>query len=277
MEQRRIGTSDLLVSVIGMGCNNFSRVGSATESYEGSEKVIHAAVDAGITFFDGADIYGVPQGRSEEFLGRALEGRRDQVVLATKFGHSRSEVSGGADWGPFGGATYVRNAVEGSLRRLRTDRIDLLQMHEPDPGTPIAETLGVLTELVQAGKVRHVGHSNFTPAQIREADAVSAEHGFVRFVSAQDEYSLLRRGVEAEVLPAVTELGLGFFPFYPLGAGLLTGKYAAGAGQGRSASATAPSSPVSTGSSWTPTAPCATRPVSPRCRPRSAGCCPARR
>ncbi|MFV0407214.1 MAG: aldo/keto reductase [Propioniciclava sp.] len=233
MEQRRIGDSDLYVSVIGMGCNNFSRPGSPTEDYPGSERVIHAAVDAGITFFDGADIYGTPQGRSEEYLGRALAGRRDQVVLSTKFGHFRSDLSGGEDWGPQGGARYVRNAVEGSLRRLGTETIDLLQLHWPDESTPIAETLAALTELVAAGKVRAVGHSNFSAAMMRAADEASQQHGFVRFVSAQNEYSLLQRAVEAGALAAADQLGLGFFPFYPLAAGLLTGKYSATAGEGR--------------------------------------------
>ncbi len=238
MEQRSIGSSDLVVSTVGLGCNNFSRPGTATESREGSIAVIHAAIDAGITFLDGADIYGNPPGRSEEFIGEALAGRRDQVVLATKFGHANSAMPGGEEHGPKGGRRYLRWAVDNSLRRLRTDRIDLLQMHTPDPSTPIGETLAALTELVDEGKVRHVGHSNFTAEMILEADAVSRENGFVSFVSAQNNYSLVNRAVEREVLPAVVDLGLGFFPYFPLAAGLLTGKYTQGGDeQGRLRSA----------------------------------------
>ncbi|MFV0452310.1 MAG: aldo/keto reductase [Propioniciclava sp.] len=233
MEQRTVGNSDLVVSLIGMGCNNFSRAGSATETYEGSARVIHAAVDAGITFFDGADIYGSVQGRSEEYLGRALAGRRDAVVLSTKFGYPTSQLSGEQDWGPRGSATYVRKAVEASLRRLNTDTIDLLQFHHPDPETPIGVTLAALTALVEEGKVRYIGQSNFTAAQTREADRVSRENGFARFISAQNEYSLLERSPEAGLLGAVADLGMGFFPYYPLAAGLLTGKYSPSGGEGR--------------------------------------------
>lgn len=238
MEQRSIGSSDLVISTVGLGCNNFSRPGTATETLDGSIAVIHAAIDAGITFLDGADIYGSPSGTSEEFIGKALAGRRDQVVLATKFGHGHSALPGGDEHGPKGGRRYLRWAVGHSLRRLRTDRIDLLQMHTPDHDTPIGETLAALTELVEEGKVRYVGHSNFTAAMAREADAVARENGFVRFVSAQNGYSLMNRAVERDIMPAAVELGLGFFPYFPLAAGLLTGKYTqGGVEQGRLRSA----------------------------------------
>lgn len=233
MELRQLGDSDLMVSAVGMGCNNFSRPQTATETLDGSSAVIWAAIEAGINFFDGADIYGNPPGRSEEFLGEALRGRRDEVVLSTKFGNVDFEVYPDLDLGPKGAERYLRHAVENSLQRLQTDRIDLLQMHSPDPVTPIAETLRVLTDLVAEGKVRHVGNSNFTPAQIVAADEASRANGFVRFVSAQNEYSLVNRQVEADLLPTLNELGLGFFPFFPLFNGLLTGKYTADGGQGR--------------------------------------------
>lgn len=233
IEPRTLGTSDLVVPAIGMGCNNFSRIGTATQTQEGSTAVIHAAIDHGIAFFDGADIYGSEPGLSETFMGVGLEGRRDEVVLATKFGHAGVTMPGSEDWGPKGGARYIRNAVEASLTRLRTDRIDLLQMHTPDPSTPIGETLAALTDLVAEGKVRYVGNSNFSAAELREADRVARENGFVPFVSAQDEYSLLARGVEDDVLPAVRELGLGFLPYFPLYNGLLTGKYTRSGGEGR--------------------------------------------
>ncbi len=233
MEYRTVGNSDLVVSAIGLGCNNFSRPKTATATQEGSTAVIHAAIDAGITFLDGADIYGAEPGLSETFMGVALAGRRDQVVLATKFGHADYSAAGAADWGPKGARPYIRKAVEASLRRLRTDRIDLLQMHTPDPQTPIAETLAALTELVSEGVVRYIGNSNFTAAQIREADQVAVDNGFARFVSVQDEYSLLERRIEEDILPAAVDLGLGVFPYFPLFNGLLTGKYQRDGGSGR--------------------------------------------
>ena len=234
MESRTVGTSDLVVSVVGMGCNNFSRPRTDTETQQGSTAVIRAAVDAGITFFDGADIYGSEPGRSEEFMGVALEGIRDQVVLATKFGHRGVTFPGSEGWGAKGAERYIRSAVEGSLRRLRTDRIDLLQMHTPDEATQIEETLAALTHLVEEGKVRHIGHSNFDAAQATEAAAVSQRDGLARFVSAQNEYSLIERGVESDLLPVARDLGLGVFPYFPLANGLLTGKYTrGGGGEGR--------------------------------------------
>lgn len=210
MERRRIGA--LEVSAVGIGCNNFGwRIDA-----EQTARVVDAALGAGIDFFDTADMYG--QGRSEEFLGRALGPRRSRVIVATKFGHPRSELRGGHPH-------VVRQAAEDSLRRLGTDYIDLYQMHRPDPDVPVAETLGALEELVRAGKVREIGSSNFSAEQIRQADAAAGEH---RFVSVQNDYSLLQREPEAEVLPECERLGLAFLPFFPLASGLLTGKYRKG-------------------------------------------------
>ena len=213
METRRIGS--LTVSLAGLGCNNFgSRLDEAA-----TREVVSAALDAGITFFDTADIYGGT--KSEEFLGRALAGRRDRVVIATKFGHEVSAEKKGAH------PSYVRRAVEDSLRRLGTDRIDLYQLHRPDPDVPIAVTLGALDELVRAGKVVEIGCSNFSVEQIREAeDAV--QPGAARFVSVQNEYSLLHRGPEHGVLDECERLGLAFLPYFPLASGMLTGKYRKG-------------------------------------------------
>lgn len=233
MEQRRLGDSDLMVSAVGLGGNNFSRRNTASETLAGSVAVIHAAIDAGINFIDGADIYGSVIGRSEEYIAEAIRGRRDQVVLATKFGFDGTAAYPDLDLGPRGGERYIRHAVEQSLRRLRTDRIDLLQMHSPDPDTPVGETLRVLSDLVAEGKVRFVGNSNFSAEQLRQADQVARADGLVRFVSAQNEYSLLSREVERAILPTANQLGLGFLPYFPLYNGLLTGKYTAGSGEGR--------------------------------------------
>jgi aryl-alcohol dehydrogenase-like predicted oxidoreductase len=210
MDTRRIGS--LTVSLAGLGCNNF---GSRLDE-SATREVVHAALDAGITFFDTADIYGGT--RSEEFLGRALAGRRDRVVIATKFGHEVSAEKKGAD------PAYVRRAVEDSLHRLGTDRIDLYQLHRPDPKVPIADTLEVLDELVRAGKVVEIGCSNFSVEQIREAEG-AATPGAARFVSVQNEYSLLHREPEGGVLAECERLGLAFLPFFPLASGMLTGKY----------------------------------------------------
>ncbi|HXO19285.1 MAG TPA: aldo/keto reductase [Thermoanaerobaculia bacterium] len=213
METRQIGS--LTVSLVGLGCNNF---GGRLDA-EGTRKVVHAALDAGITFLDTADIYGGT--KSEEFMGRALAGRRHDVVLATKFGMKVDDRRKGAK------PAYVRQALDDSLRRLSTDRIDLYQLHQPDPETPIAHTLAALDEAVKSGKVREIGCSNFTAAQIREAQA-AVKDGSARFVSVQNEYSLLHREPEREVLAECERQGLAFLPFFPLASGLLTGKYRRG-------------------------------------------------
>jgi aryl-alcohol dehydrogenase-like predicted oxidoreductase len=213
MQTRRIGS--LTVSVVGLGCNNF---GGRLDA-DGTAKAVHAAIDAGINFFDTADIYGGT--KSEEFLGRALQGRRDGVLIATKFGGKIDDERKGVR------PDYVRQAAEDSLRRLGTNRIDLYQLHMPDPDVPIADTLGAMNELVRAGKVREIGCSNFSVAQIHEAEgAVPA--GGKRFASVQNHYSLFHRDPEREVLPECERLGLAFLPYFPLANGLLTGKYRKG-------------------------------------------------
>lgn len=215
MKRRRIGS--LEVSVVGLGCNNFG----PRLDYEASAAVVHAALDAGIDFFDTADTYG--KGASEEFLGRALGPRRDQVLIASKFGMKMDEQRRGAR------PEYVRQAAEDSLRRLGTDHIDLYQLHTPDPDVPIADTLGALNELVQAGKVREIGCSNFSVEQIDEAEAAAEARGTARFVGVQNQYSLLHREPERGVLAECERLGIAFIPFFPLASGLLTGKYHKGA------------------------------------------------
>jgi len=217
---RQLGRSGPTVSVVGLGCTNF---GKRTD-LEQTRAVVHAALDAGVTLFDTADIYG-GQGASEELLGRVLGGRWDGVVLATKFG---ADMGGAVapESVPRGSRRYVKAAVEGSLRRLRAEQIDLYQLHEPDPRTPIEETLAALDDLVRAGTVRHVGSSNLAAWQIVDADWTARTTGTSAFVSAQNEYSLLHREVEADVVPACEHLGLGLLPYFPLAAGLLTGKYA---------------------------------------------------
>jgi aryl-alcohol dehydrogenase-like predicted oxidoreductase len=214
MELRNIGS--LEVSVVGLGCNNFGwRIDAAA-----TKSVVDAALESGINFFDTADVYGT--GQSEEFLGKALGARRNQVLIATKFGLPMDEKRKGAK------PAYIRQAVEDSLRRLGTDHIDLYQLHRPDPETPLAETLGALDELVKAGKVREIGCSNFTAAQLREArDAVRP--GAARFVSLQNHYSLLHREPEQDgVLEECRKMGMAFLPYFPLENGLLTGKYRRG-------------------------------------------------
>ena len=214
---RPLGDSGLQVSVVGLGCNNFGR----RVDVAGTRRVVDAALDHGVTFLDTADIYGARP--SESFLGEVLEGRRDQIVLATKFG-----MDMGDGRGPRGSRDYITQAVEASLRRLRTDVIDYYWYHQPDGVTPIAETLGALDELVTAGKVRAIGASNFSAAELDEADAAAREHGLTRFTAVQNEYSLLVRDAESDVLPACERLGLAFVPFFPLASGLLTGKYRRG-------------------------------------------------
>ena len=221
MTYRQLGDSGLTVSTVGLGCNNFGRRLDA----EATATVVGAALDAGITLFDTADIYGV--GASEELLGRALGRERKNVVVATKFGMDMQGANG-PDWGARGSRRYIRKAVEASLRRLGTDWIDLYQYHRPDPVTPLEETLAALHELVVEGKVRYIGSSNFAGWQVVEADWVSRSGGLTWFVSAQNEYSLLQRDVEDEVVPACEHVGVGLLPFFPLASGLLTGKYRRG-------------------------------------------------
>ena len=218
METRRIGS--LEVTVVGLGCNNLG----GRLDLAGSRAVVDAALDAGIHFFDTADTYG--DTHSEEFLGQALLGKREKVVLATKFGMAIDEHRKGAR------PDYVRRAAEDSLRRLRTDRIDLYQLHQPDPQTPIGDTLAALDELVRRGKVREIGCSNFSSEQLRDAEA-AVRGGAARFVSIQNEFSLLHREPEREVLPECERLGLAFLPYFPLASGVLTGKYASGRPSGK--------------------------------------------
>ncbi|MCM3576840.1 aldo/keto reductase [Micrococcus luteus] len=227
MRHTRLGRSGLTVSVVGLGCNNLGRPGTATLEQAGTDAVVHAALDAGITFFDVADVYGAEPGLSEERLGRALGARRDEVVIGTKFGMDMGGVAGD-DGGARGSRRYIVRAVEDSLRRLGTDWIDLYQFHTPDPATPIEETLRALDDLVRAGKVRYVGHSNRAGWQIAQAEYVARELGVERFVSAQNHYNLLDRRAELEVAPAAAEFGLGVLPYFPLANGLLTGKYSQG-------------------------------------------------
>jgi aryl-alcohol dehydrogenase-like predicted oxidoreductase len=219
MRYRSLGNSGLVVSVTGLGCNNFGR----RLNVEDTRAVVDAALGAGVTLFDTADVYG-GGGRSEEILGEVLTGRRDQVVLATKFGAQNTDMGYGAAAGAKGGRAYIRRAVEASLRRLRTDYIDLYQIHQPDPGTPVEETLTALGELVTEGKVRYLGHSNFSGWQIAEAAATARTLGVAPFISAQNHWSLLERDAEAEVTPASVHFGLGVLPYFPLANGLLTGK-----------------------------------------------------
>jgi aryl-alcohol dehydrogenase-like predicted oxidoreductase len=218
MRTRRLGSSDLEVTVVGLGCNNFGgRIGE-----ESSRAVIDAALEAGVTFFDTADIYG-NKGGSEEIIGRALAGRRDRVVLGTKFGHDLGDGETAR-----GARPYIRKAVEASLRRLRTDWIDLYQYHRPDGVTPVEETLAALDELVREGTVRAIGSSNFTAQMVEEAQTVAAERGSTPFVSEQSQYSWLHLEAEDELLPTCERLGVGFIPYFPLASGLLTGKYRRG-------------------------------------------------
>ena len=225
MRYRPLGNSGLVVSVVGLGCNNFGRRLDVAQT----RAVVDAAIDSGVTLLDTADIYG-GAGRSEELLGEALAGRRDQVVLATKFGSQPADMGYGSAAGAKGGRAYIRRAVEHSLRRLRTDYIDLYQIHTPDPVTPVEETLTALSELVQAGLVRYIGHSNFSAVQIAAAAAAARELGTAPFISAQNHWSLLERQAELEVVPTAIEYGLGVLPFFPLANGLLTGKVRRGSG-----------------------------------------------
>jgi aryl-alcohol dehydrogenase-like predicted oxidoreductase len=216
VKQRNLGKSGLLVSVVGLGCNNFGmRI-----DLEASRKVVHKALDAGITLLDTADIYG-NKGGSEDFLGQILGSRRKDIVLATKFAMPMDEA------GTLKGASrrYIMRAVEDSLRRLRTDWIDLYQQHQADPLTPIEETLRALDDLVRQGKVRYIGCSNLPAWQVVEAQWTAKHHNLNAFVSCQDEYSLVVRDIEKDLVPAMQAYNLGLLPFFPLASGLLTGKY----------------------------------------------------
>lgn len=219
MEYRHLGRSGLEVSVVGLGCNNFGM----RCDYDQSERVVNHALDAGITLLDTADVYG-GQGKSEEFLGKILKGKRENVVIATKFASKMGEGPHKAG----GSRKYIINAVEDSLRRLQTDYIDLYQMHRPDPTTPIEETLRALDDLVTAGKVRYIGSSNFNGWQTAEAHYIAQQRGYTPFISAQNEYNLLDRRIETELVPACNKYGLQILPFFPLASGFLTGKYRQG-------------------------------------------------
>jgi aryl-alcohol dehydrogenase-like predicted oxidoreductase len=217
LEQRSIGRSGLRVSLVGLGCNNLGQ----RIDFPASQAVVHKALDLGITLFDTADTYRVPTAGSEEYLGQILGTRRKDIVLATKFGNpmDKAGVKRGAS------RRYVMSAVEDSLRRLGTDWIDLLQVHRPDPLTPIEETLRTLDDLIRQGKVRYIGCSNYAPWQVVEALWTSRQSGVAPFISCQDEYSLLMRRVEQEKIPMMRAYGVGLLPYYPLASGLLTGKY----------------------------------------------------
>jgi aryl-alcohol dehydrogenase-like predicted oxidoreductase len=219
MQHRTLGRSGLEVSLVGLGCNNFG----GRIDLERTRSVVDKAIGLGITFFDTADVYG-GDGKSEEFLGATLGERRKGIVLATKFGKMGDAVAGTR-----GTRAYIVKATEASLRRLRTDWIDVYYMHEPDPETPIEETLRALDELTKSGKIRHAAASNFSAAQLDEAVAAAKRLGVAGFVATQDEYSLLVRGIEKELLPAIVRHGLGLVPYFPLASGVLTGKYRKGA------------------------------------------------
>lgn len=219
MEYRSLGNSGLKVSLVGIGCNNF---GNRCDQQQ-TAKIVHCALDQGINFFDTADMYG--GGLSEEFLGLAIGDRaREDVIIASKFGNSMGK--GGLKRGA--SRRYIMNAVDDSLRRLGTDYIDLYQQHIPDSETSIEETLRALDDLVRSGKVRYIGHSNFSGWQVSDAHWTAKHHGLNQFVTAQNLYSLLDRRIENEVLPACEKYGVGMLPFFPLASGLLTGKYKRG-------------------------------------------------
>jgi aryl-alcohol dehydrogenase-like predicted oxidoreductase len=220
MQKRKLGSSALELSVVGLGANNF---GGRIE-FEATARVVHRAIALGVNFIDTADSYG-NRGGSEEQLGRILGEKRKEIVLATKFGMPMDDV------GRQRGASrrYIMQAVEASLRRLKTDWIDLYQLHRPDPDTPIEETLRALDDLVRAGKVRFIGCSNLSATQLTDGQAVSRRHGLAAFVSAQDEYSLLKRDIERDLIPAVKAQHMSVLPYFPLASGLLSGKYRRGA------------------------------------------------
>jgi aryl-alcohol dehydrogenase-like predicted oxidoreductase len=222
LDSRRLGRSELEVSVVGLGCNQLGR----KVDQKGTTRLLDACEELGMTLLDTADVYG-GGGVSESLLGGALAGRRDKYVVATKFGMQMSGVDGAPN-APRGSREYIRWAVEGSLRRLRTDRIDLYFYHRPDGVTPLDETLGAMDELVREGSVRFLGCSNFSAEQVERAADVAGDQGLNGFVSLENEYNLLRRDLEADVAPACERHGLGILPYFPLAAGLLTGKYRRG-------------------------------------------------
>lgn len=223
MKYRRLGESGLAVSVVGLGCNNFGM----KMDQGAADAVVGAALDAGMTLFDTSDSYGSRPGESEEMLGHALRGRRDEAIVATKFG-SDLRGANGPDWGARGSRRYVRKAVDASLRRLGTDWIDLYQIHKPDPSTPIRETLTALDELVKEGKVRYAGCSNHPAWRMADAAWIARTEGLAPFVSAQDHYNLLERdkdNVQSEIIPMCERFGMSLLPYFPLASGVLTGKY----------------------------------------------------
>jgi aryl-alcohol dehydrogenase-like predicted oxidoreductase len=224
---RNVGRSGLVVSELALGTAAFGSRNRIPGGQREADEIVGTALDLGITLFDTAESYGDQRGVSESILGQALSGRRDQAIISTKFSRRRGPP-GPPDWGAHGSRRHVRLAVEGSLRRLRTDWIDLYQLHQPDPLTPIEETLEVLDELVREGKVRYTGSSNFAGWQIADAEHTARAHGYQRFAATTNEYSLLWRQAEEEVLPAVNAFGLGFLAYFPLQNGLLTGKYTRG-------------------------------------------------
>ncbi|HEU5473181.1 MAG TPA: aldo/keto reductase [Actinophytocola sp.] len=228
MEMRHLGDSGLVVGVVGLGGNNLGRPGTAAASLSGARALVTAALDAGITLFDVADVYGAPRGHSEELLGAVLAGRRDRAVIATKFGVDMQGANG-PDFGARGARHYVRRAAEASLRRLGTDWIDLFQLHRPDPVTPIEETLAALDDLVRSGKVRYAGLGNLAGWQLADTMWQARTAHLAAPVAAQAQYSLLERDAEREVLPACRRFGLCLLPYFPLANGLLTGKYLRGA------------------------------------------------
>ena len=220
MEYRNLGNSGLKVSAVGLGCNNFGMKNDA----EQTRAIVHRSLDEGITLFDTADIYG-NRGGSEEMLGKALAERRRDAVLATKFGMAMGD-------GPYlrgGSRRYIMAAAEASLKRLRTDYIDLYQIHQPDPETPQHETLEALNDLVRSGKVRYIGSSNFAAWQAVDAHWISRTNNFAPYISAQNQYNLLDRRIERELVPACRQFGIGILPYFPLASGFLTGKYRRGA------------------------------------------------